>query len=98
MNVELVNTGSELMLGRVLNTRPLVWVGTLSYSLYLWQQLFLNRKSDALLNSFPLNIILAFAAATASYYLVERTFLQLRERRAARPVQVAPAAVVVGGE
>jgi peptidoglycan/LPS O-acetylase OafA/YrhL len=32
---------------RVLNLRPVVWLGALSYSLYLWQQPFLNRGSTA---------------------------------------------------
>jgi peptidoglycan/LPS O-acetylase OafA/YrhL len=77
--------------GRVLNSRPAVFVGVLSYSLYLWQQLFLNRSSSAAVHAFPLNVLLAFAAALASYYLVERTFLRLRARRPARaPVAVAP--------
>ncbi|HVY44715.1 MAG TPA: acyltransferase, partial [Minicystis sp.] len=75
--------------GRVLNLRPVRWIGTLSYSLYLWQQLFLNRTSDALVCRFPFNVSLAFLCATCSYYLVERPMLRLRgriERRRARPV------------
>ena len=32
--------------GRFLNWAPMVWIGALSYSLYLWQQIFLNRNSD----------------------------------------------------
>src|SRR5207302_10000762 len=30
---------------RVLNIAPLRWIGIISYSLYLWQQMFLNRNS-----------------------------------------------------
>lgn len=67
--------------GRVLNFRPVVWLGTLSYSFYLWQQLFLNRRSDAIWCAFPLNLVMAFLAALASFYLVERPFLKLRSRR-----------------
>lgn len=66
--------------GRFLNLRPMVWVGTLSYSLYLWQQIFLNRNSDAFYCAFPLNVILAFTLAALSYYLVERPFLRARVR------------------
>ena len=33
--------------GRILNSRVMVYVGTLSYSIYLWQQLFINRNSAA---------------------------------------------------
>ncbi|MEO7458037.1 MAG: acyltransferase [Gemmatimonadaceae bacterium] len=66
--------------GKVLNARPVVWIGVLSYSIYLWQQLFLNRDGAAQWNAFPLNVILAFAAAIASYYLVEKPALRQRKR------------------
>ncbi len=65
----------------ILNSAPLVWVGTISYSLYLWQQPFLNRWSSAPWAAFPLNLALAVTCAAASYYLVEEPFLKLRERR-----------------
>jgi len=67
-------------LGRVLNAKPLVFVGTLSYSIYLWQQLFLNRASDSPAAAFPLNILLAACVAPLSYFLIERPFLMLRPR------------------
>ena len=66
--------------GRVLNSRPFVFVALISYSIYLWQQLFLNRDAMSLPTSFPLNITLAIVAALASYYLVERPSLRLRQR------------------
>ena len=53
--------------GRLLNMRPLVWIGTLSYSLYLWQQPFMGARLPLVLK---LGAILA--CACASYYLVER--------------------------
>ncbi|SHJ56985.1 Peptidoglycan/LPS O-acetylase OafA/YrhL, contains acyltransferase and SGNH-hydrolase domains [Malonomonas rubra DSM 5091] len=64
----------------ILNSKIFVYIGTLSYSLYLWQQPFLNRKSDLIYNSFPLNILLVFVAALVSYYLVEKPILSLRSR------------------
>jgi peptidoglycan/LPS O-acetylase OafA/YrhL len=70
--------------GKVLNSRPFVYVGGLSYSLYLWQQLFINRNSTSLLASFPLNIVLAFALAMISFYLIERPWLRLRQAIEAR--------------
>ena len=66
--------------GRFLNARPVVFVGVLSYSLYLWQQPFLNRHSSHAMAAFPLNIVFAFGAALASYYLIERPALRLRAR------------------
>lgn len=68
---------------RVLNTRVFVFLGTISYSWYLWQQLFLN-KCDMYFHHtwfhFPINIALSFVAAVVSYFVVERTFLKLRMR------------------
>lgn len=76
---------------RVLNSRPLVWIGAISYSLYLWQQLFSGRQLPPAIQSFPVNLVLAFGAATASYHLVERPFLRLRSkfRRHAPPEAAA---------
>jgi peptidoglycan/LPS O-acetylase OafA/YrhL len=65
---------------KLLNWWPLVFLGQMSYSLYLWQQPFLNRNSRAWFSAFPVNLCLAFAAALCSYYLIERPFLALRER------------------
>ena len=67
-------------IGDVLNSRPFVFVGLISYSIYLWQQVFINRYTTSLPTSFPLNIALAVVAALASYYLVERPSLRLRQR------------------
>jgi peptidoglycan/LPS O-acetylase OafA/YrhL len=85
--------------GRLLNARPIVFLGVLSYSLYLWQQPFMIRHSPAWANTFPFNIALAFAAALTSYYLIERPALRLRARIEARlrarvraPIRPAPAA------
>jgi len=70
--------------GRLLNARPVVYVGTLSYSLYLWQQPFLDRHSTALVSRFPLNLGLAATCALLSFYLIERPALRLRSRIEAR--------------
>ena len=79
----------ESRVGRALNSPPLTWVGTISYSLYLWQQLFLARDHPAWFTTFPLNLLLAFAAATASYHLTERPFVRLRARRSTSPPLLA---------
>jgi len=61
-----------------LNSRPLVFIGRLSYSLYLWQEPFLTRYSVAPWTLFPFNLVLSFALGTVSYYAVERPVLRLR--------------------
>jgi peptidoglycan/LPS O-acetylase OafA/YrhL len=64
--------------GRILNSGPAVAIGVISYSIYLWQQLFIHRGSSAVYSAFPLNILLTAVAAVASYFLVERPSLRLR--------------------
>lgn len=69
---------------RALEVPVLRGVGTLSYGLYVWQGLFLrNGPSDPewVLQRFPWNVVGAGACATASYFLVERPFLRLKNAR-----------------
>jgi peptidoglycan/LPS O-acetylase OafA/YrhL len=82
---------------RVLERRPLVWLGTLSYSLYLWQQLFLNRHSELWLHQFPINVGFAVLAAVGCHYLIERPFLRLSaNRRAAAEARATQGLAVLG--
>jgi len=68
------------MAGRVLNWWPLVHVGTISYSLYMWQQLF-SAPESCPLKFRPVNgFLFAVMAAEASYYFIEQPFLKLRVR------------------
>jgi peptidoglycan/LPS O-acetylase OafA/YrhL len=75
-------------IGGVLNWKPIAFVGVLSYSLYLWQQLFLDRNSSAWINRFPQNLGFAVAAALASYFLLEKPLLRLRQRLRVRAVSL----------
>jgi peptidoglycan/LPS O-acetylase OafA/YrhL len=68
------------IVGRILNSRPLIFIGVLSYSLYLWQQLFFNRYSTLPINRFPANLVLVALTALGSYYLIEQPTLKLRQR------------------
>jgi len=62
-----------------LNLKWINQIGVLSYSLYLWQQLFFSPKIGAL-SVFPLNILLMFMVAGLSYRFIEKPFLRLRSR------------------
>jgi peptidoglycan/LPS O-acetylase OafA/YrhL len=64
--------------GILLNWRPVVHVGVLSYSLYLWQNAFLNPDWDAWPSKLPINLVLIYGLAFASYHLVEQPFLRLK--------------------
>lgn len=59
-------------LGDVLNVQPLVALGILSYSLYLWQQPATQCANRIVSENFLLIVLLSFAAALMSYFLVER--------------------------
>ena len=68
------------VLGRVLESKPCKTIGLLSYSLYLWQQLFFAWEDQKLaslsvVQTLPINIACALGAAALSYYMIERPFL-----------------------
>jgi peptidoglycan/LPS O-acetylase OafA/YrhL len=65
-------------IGWVLNWQPMVYVGVLSYSLYLWQNAFLNPDWPAWPARLPINLFFIGAFALASYYFVEQPFLRLK--------------------
>jgi len=67
--------------GRLLNSKPLVHLGLISYSLYLWQQIFLtDLLGSSRLGKFPVNLIAAFLAAELSWKVVEQPALRLRRK------------------
>jgi peptidoglycan/LPS O-acetylase OafA/YrhL len=66
--------------GRMLNSRVAVHLGLISYSLYLWQQIFLTPLNRTFTGVFPLNLVCTFAVAECSYWFVERSFLSWRKR------------------
>jgi peptidoglycan/LPS O-acetylase OafA/YrhL len=79
--------GARDRMVRVLNAGPMRALGTISYSLYLWQQLFVGFQGLG-----PLRVVTAsLAAAGASYLFVERPLFRLR-RRLAPPVTATYAA------
>lgn len=91
IGISLINIGVAILvhravyrpddwIGKVLNWKPIAFFGVLSYSVYLWQQPFLNRNSVAWANSFPQNLMLAILAALGSYLFIEKPLLKLRHR------------------
>ncbi|WP_158883549.1 acyltransferase [Rhodanobacter sp. L36] len=78
--IESSTRHANSLAGRLLNWKPIAFIGTLSYSLYLWQEIFLDRSSSAWMNAFPQNMVFAFLAALASYFVIERAFVRLRRR------------------
>jgi peptidoglycan/LPS O-acetylase OafA/YrhL len=60
----------------LLNCKPAVWLGKISYSVYLWQEVFCAGRGSHL-PAFAL-VTFTLACATASYHLIEQPFLRLR--------------------
>ena len=87
--------------GRVLNCRPVMHIGVLSYSIYIWQTLFLHESNASvfgpslkLISTFPGNLVAILIVAELSYYLIEQPSLRLRNRIMrwfpAREIRTAP--------
>jgi peptidoglycan/LPS O-acetylase OafA/YrhL len=87
-------------LGRLLELPFMRWIGALSYSLYLWQQLFLQppRGLGSLeqtsgfyrLQQFPWNIVCILICACASHYLLEKPMMRLGRRLSRSWTSVKP--------
>jgi peptidoglycan/LPS O-acetylase OafA/YrhL len=77
---------SDALAGRILENAALRWIGRISYSLYLWQQLFLVGRDAPLIpqlgawQAWPLNLAAVLACAVASYYLIERPTIKIGYR------------------
>ncbi len=95
----------DSIFSRLLDSAPLRWIGALSYSLYLWQELFLPEVSSIRaqgvlgnLQHAPWNLIAILTCACLSHYLLENPMNRLGHRLSAatlRPAEDAP--VITGG-
>jgi peptidoglycan/LPS O-acetylase OafA/YrhL len=81
---------------KLLTWKPLVWIGQISYGLYIWQQFFLlnivQNLCTYLRHPLPfsngvllaMNLALAILTATGSYYLLERSMISIGKLKAPR--------------
>jgi peptidoglycan/LPS O-acetylase OafA/YrhL len=88
----LVGTGLHpgWWVSRVLEFRLLRWVGRLSYSLYIWQQVWMLGSWKEVrpfplgpFQELPLSLLCTFGCAVLSYYLVEKPLVAYGTRLAA---------------
>ncbi len=77
--VALISDRSVLC--RPFNIKWVAWIGSISYSLYLWQQFFFWPTPRSIwFHWFPMNAILAFVVGIAAHFLIERPCDLLRKR------------------
>ena len=79
------------VVARVLSVRPIVWLGLISYGIYLWQYKLLavihHKGIDptgalpGLLLLMACGLTITVSVAAASYYLLERPILRLKYER-----------------
>jgi peptidoglycan/LPS O-acetylase OafA/YrhL len=73
---------------RLLEVRPLRFIGRMSYSIYLWQQIFIVNSAELakahlqpkFFQIFPVNILLLVVTAWASYSLIEKPMIKVGRR------------------
>lgn len=70
---------------QILNIGPMAWLGTVSYSLYLWHPLFVPERwpiysGVSELTAKMLWILPALTASALSFYLLEKPVMSLRQR------------------
>lgn len=80
------------ILARLLSLKPLVWMGMISYGLYLWHypvyRIMRVYRVDQVY-VMTLGTLAAFAFTIASYYWVEKPFLRIKKRYETARQQVA---------
>jgi peptidoglycan/LPS O-acetylase OafA/YrhL len=100
----LVIAGEGGIAGRLLAAKPMVWIGLLSYSLYLWHWPLLTLQRFVFPGGWPtvFTVLASFVLAALSLRYVERpfrssAFLTRRQVFAAGAASIAVLGLVAGG-
>ncbi len=67
-------------ISRLFDWEPVRWIGRLSYSLYLWQNIFLIDQQHYWWRNFPLNLLLMAALTIFIYHFVEKPLVGIGRR------------------
>lgn len=89
-----LNIAKSNFLTTVLSNKMLVKIGVLSYSIYIWQQIFTVYQpwagSFKYADSKTLNLLVLFIIAWASYTFYESKFLKLKKRYSRKLTNTTP--------
>ena len=79
------------LLGRFLELGALKMIGRMSFSIYVWQMMFLvPERSLGIVQDFPLNLVMPFALAYVSFRWLETPAIKLGHRLATKQGRLAP--------
>jgi len=73
-------TKNSSLLYKFLNLKILNFIGILSYSIYIWQQLFTANDDKFSISKYPINLIFIIVIPCISYFLFEKYFLKLKNK------------------
>jgi peptidoglycan/LPS O-acetylase OafA/YrhL len=98
----LLYAREQTLVARILSTRPLVGIGLISYSAYLWHQPLFAFARALSIEAPPWSVmaalsLLTFALAYLTWRFVERPFRQRKEPMLGRSSLFAAAAATAGG-
>jgi peptidoglycan/LPS O-acetylase OafA/YrhL len=77
---------------RVLSFPGLTWLGRISFSVYLWQNVFCFGLTETRLDTFPLNLLASIVCGYLAYRLIELPSLRWRSKIKKRSA-ISPAVV-----
>jgi peptidoglycan/LPS O-acetylase OafA/YrhL len=78
------------IVSRFLELPAMKWIGRLSYSIYIWQQLAMfpagiPHSPIGPIQQFPYNVLIVFFLAAVSYYFIERPMIRLGHQMSKHP-------------
>jgi peptidoglycan/LPS O-acetylase OafA/YrhL len=74
---------SQTILGKLLDWKPIAYLGTISYSIYVWQQPFLCFPMNGI-ETAVVRIAITLIIAALSYHWLEKPFIALGRRLTSR--------------
>jgi peptidoglycan/LPS O-acetylase OafA/YrhL len=78
--IHVLSGGDAGPVSNILDSRPMVWLGRISYSVYLWQQIFLTNETGSWLERLPQALLGGICAGALSYQFIERPVQELRSK------------------
>lgn len=74
----LLHQGRPVLVARLFAWRGITWLGRISFSVYLWQNVFCFGVTNTSLDRFPFNLLASVGCGYLAYRWVELPSLQLR--------------------